>query len=64
MCCLERACDIQIAALSGNATPRLALPAVAARVAQQFKGLPNKAEKTEWKALLRMPDRTDPTYCS
>lgn len=64
MCCLERACDIQIAALSDNATPRLAPPEVAARVAQQFKGLPYKAKKTEWKALLRMLDRTDPTYRS
>lgn len=59
---LERACDIQIAASSGNAALRLAPPEVAARVAQQFKGLPYKARKTEWKALLRMLDRTDPTY--
>lgn len=61
---LERACDIQIAALSGNATVRAAPPEIAARVAQQFKGLPYKAKKTEWKALLRMLDRTDPTYRS
>jgi ribulose-5-phosphate 4-epimerase/fuculose-1-phosphate aldolase len=59
---LERACDIQIAALSGNAAPRLPAPEVAAKVAQQFKTLPYKAKKTEWKALLRMLDRTDPTY--
>jgi ribulose-5-phosphate 4-epimerase/fuculose-1-phosphate aldolase len=59
---LERACDIQIAALSGGATPRLPPPEVAAKVAQQFKTLPYKARKTEWKALVRMLDRTDPTY--
>ncbi|HWI14563.1 MAG TPA: class II aldolase/adducin family protein [Burkholderiales bacterium] len=59
---LERACDIQIAALGGGAVPRLAAPEVASRVAQQFKTLPYKAKKTEWKALLRMLDRTDPTY--
>ncbi|MGE5525707.1 MAG: class II aldolase/adducin family protein [Rhodospirillaceae bacterium] len=59
---LERACDIQIAALAGGATPRLCAPEVAAKVAQQFKTLPYKAKQTEWKALLRMLDRTDPTY--
>lgn len=59
---LERACDIQIAALTGGVAPRLAAPEVAAKVAQQFKTLPYKAKKTEWKALLRMLDRTDPTY--
>lgn len=59
---LERACDIQVAALGGGAVPRLAAPEVAARVAQQFRTLPYKAKKTEWKALLRMLERTDPTY--
>jgi ribulose-5-phosphate 4-epimerase/fuculose-1-phosphate aldolase len=59
---LERACDIQTAALSGNAVPRVPPPEVAAKVARQFKALPYKARKTEWKALLRMLDRTDPTY--
>lgn len=59
---LERACDIQIAALSGSSTPRVVRPEVAAKVAHQFRTLPYKAKKTEWNALLRMLDRTDPTY--
>jgi ribulose-5-phosphate 4-epimerase/fuculose-1-phosphate aldolase len=59
---LERACDTQIAALSGNAAVRMPPPEVAAKVAAQFKSLPYKAKKTEWKALLRLLDRTDPSY--
>ncbi len=59
---LERACDIQIAALAGSGAPRLVAAEIAAKVAQQFRLLPYKAKKTEWKALRRMLDRTDPTY--
>jgi hypothetical protein len=35
---------------------------VPANVAAQFKKLAYKAKKTEWKAHLRMLDKTDPTY--
>jgi len=59
---LERACDTQIAALAGEGRVRMPPPEVAARVADQFKSLPYKARKTEWKALLRMLNRTDPSY--
>ena len=59
---LERACQTQIAALSGGAKVHTAPPEIATKVATQFKGLPYKAKKTEWKAHLRMLDRTDPSY--
>jgi ribulose-5-phosphate 4-epimerase/fuculose-1-phosphate aldolase len=59
---LERACRIQVTALAGNAKLRFPPAAVAEKTARQFKGLPYKATKTEWKALLRMLDKTDPTY--
>ena len=59
---LERACQSQISALAGGTKLRMPPPAVAAKVAVQFRGLPYKAKKTEWKALLRMLDKTDPSY--
>ncbi len=61
---LERACQIQISAMSGDAKLRIPSAAVAVKVAQQFKGLPYKAKKTEWKALMRMLDQTDDSYCN
>jgi ribulose-5-phosphate 4-epimerase/fuculose-1-phosphate aldolase len=59
---LERACQSQINAMAGGAKLRLPPPAVAEKVAGQFKKLPYKVKKTEWKALLRMLDKTDPSY--
>ena len=59
---LERACRIQVTALAGGAKLRLAPEPVAEKTARQFKGLPYKPKKTEWKALLRMLDKTDPSY--
>jgi ribulose-5-phosphate 4-epimerase/fuculose-1-phosphate aldolase len=59
---LERACQSQISAMAGNSKLRMPPAAVAAKVAQQFKGLPYKAKKTEWKALLRMLDKNEPSY--
>ena len=59
---LERACQTQVNALAGGARVRLVAPEVAEKVARQFKSLPYKAKKTEWKAHLRMLDRSDPTY--
>lgn len=59
---LERACRTQISAMAGDAKLRFPPPAVAEKTARQFKGLPYKAKKTEWRALLRMLDKTDPSY--
>jgi ribulose-5-phosphate 4-epimerase/fuculose-1-phosphate aldolase len=59
---LERACQSQINAMAGGAKLRMPSPAVAEKTAGQFKKLPYKAKKTEWKALTRMLDKTDPSY--
>ena len=59
---LERACRIQVTALAGGAKLRLPPEPVAEKTARQFKGLPYKAKKTEWKALLRMLNKSDPSY--
>src|SRR5215212_1570244 len=59
---LERSCQAQIAAMGGNATLRMPPPEVAEKTALQFKNLPYKGKKTEWKALTRMLDKTDASY--
>ncbi len=59
---LERACQTQVTAMAGGAKLRIPAPEVAARVAAQFKALPYKPKRPEWKALLRMLDRTEPSY--
>jgi ribulose-5-phosphate 4-epimerase/fuculose-1-phosphate aldolase len=59
---LERACQSQINAMAGGAKLRVPPAGVPEKVAAQFKKLPYKAKKTEWKALTRMLDKTDPTY--
>lgn len=59
---LERACQTQVSALAGGAKLRIPAPAVAEKVAGQFRGLPYKAKRPEWKALLRLLDRMDPSY--
>jgi len=59
---LERACQTQINALAGGAKLRIPAAAVAEKVAAQFKALPYKPKRPEWKALLRMLDKTDSTY--
>jgi ribulose-5-phosphate 4-epimerase/fuculose-1-phosphate aldolase len=59
---LERACQTQISALAGGAKVRTPPAEVADKVARQFKTLPYKAKQTEWKAHLRMLDKTDPSY--
>jgi ribulose-5-phosphate 4-epimerase/fuculose-1-phosphate aldolase len=59
---LERACRIQVTAMAGGAKLRRPSAEVAEKTAHQFSGLPYKAKKTEWKALLRMLDKTDPSY--
>lgn len=59
---LERACQTQIGAMSGGAKLRIPAPSVAEKVASQFRNLPYKPKRPEWKALLRMLDKTDPSY--
>ena len=59
---LERACQIQVSAMGGEARLRMPGAAVAEKVAVQFRNLPYKARQTEWKALLRMLDGSDPSY--
>jgi ribulose-5-phosphate 4-epimerase/fuculose-1-phosphate aldolase len=59
---LERACQTQIGAMAGSAKLRIPAPSVAEKVAVQFRNLPYKARRPEWKALLRMLDKTDPSY--
>lgn len=61
---LERACQAQIAATGGGARLQLPPEEVAQKTATQFKNLAYKANKTEWKALLRMLDKTDASYRS
>lgn len=61
---LERACQTQVSALAGGAKLRVPQPEVAEKVANQFQGLPYKAWRPEWKALLRMLDKTDSSYKS
>jgi len=59
---LERACQTQIAAMAGGARLRIPSAAVAEKTASQFKALPYKSRRPEWKALLRMLDRMDASY--
>jgi len=59
---LERACQTQISAMAGGAKLRVPPAVVAEKVAGQFQGLPYKARRPEWKALLRMLDKTDSSY--
>lgn len=59
---LERACQTQINAMAGGAKLRMPPPEVAEKVALQFRNLRYKTRKIEWKAHLRMLDKTDASY--
>ena len=59
---LERSCQSQINAMAGGAKLRMPAAGVAEKTAAQFQKLPYKAQKTEWKAHLRMLDKTEPSY--
>jgi ribulose-5-phosphate 4-epimerase/fuculose-1-phosphate aldolase len=59
---LERACTAQVDALAGGSKLRIPSPLVAAKVAAQFANLPYKKKQTEWRALRRALDRSDPSY--
>ena len=59
---LERACQIQIAALSGGGKLIIPKEEVAQKVANSFARPGYQEKKGEWRALLRMLDRVDPSY--
>lgn len=59
---LERACQAQISALAGGSKLRMPPQEVAAKVARQFERPGYQEKKGEWRALLRMLDRTQPSY--
>ncbi len=59
---LERACEIQIAALSTGRELIAPSPEVCARVARQYEEDEEASGIREWRALLRQLDRTDPSY--
>jgi hypothetical protein len=48
--------------MAGSAKLRIPAAAVAGKTAAQFKVLPYKPKRPEWKALLRMLDKTDDSY--
>ena len=59
---LERACQAQVAALSGGVELLVAPAVVAEKVARQFER-PERGSRTKhWPAMLRMLDRIDPAY--
>jgi ribulose-5-phosphate 4-epimerase/fuculose-1-phosphate aldolase len=59
---LERACQIQIAALAGG-TPVITPSAeVAQKVADSFARPGYQEKKGEWRALIRMLEKMDPSY--
>jgi ribulose-5-phosphate 4-epimerase/fuculose-1-phosphate aldolase len=59
---LERACQAQISALAGGAKLRMPPAEIAEKVARQFERPGYQERKGEWRALLRMLDRTEPSY--
>jgi ribulose-5-phosphate 4-epimerase/fuculose-1-phosphate aldolase len=59
---LERACQIQIAALAGGTPVIMPTPEVAQKVANSFDRPGYQEKKGEWRALIRMLDRMDPSY--
>jgi ribulose-5-phosphate 4-epimerase/fuculose-1-phosphate aldolase len=61
---LERACQAQVGAMAGGAALTIAKPSVARKVARQFARPGRTAPGNAWSALLRLLDRTDPTYKS
>jgi len=59
---LERACEIQIAALSGGMTLNIPPPPVQDVVARQTASFGDIADRLLWPALLRRLDRFDRSY--
>jgi ribulose-5-phosphate 4-epimerase/fuculose-1-phosphate aldolase len=61
---LERACQIQIAALSGGSRVIHPPTDVCERTCEQFAGDDSYVEGRDWQALLRLLDRMSPDYKS
>ena len=61
---LERACQAQIGAMAGGAALSIPKRAVARKVARQFARPGRVGTGNAWAALLRLLDRTDPSYKS
>jgi ribulose-5-phosphate 4-epimerase/fuculose-1-phosphate aldolase len=59
---LERACQAQVGAMGAGAELVVAPADVAQKVARQFTRPGRTAPDTQWAALLRMLDRSDPSY--
>ena len=59
---LERACQIQIAALAGNSEVIHPPASVCQRTCEQFAGDDSFVQGRDWQALLRLLDRIDPSY--
>jgi len=59
---LERACQAQISALAGGSKLRMPPQEIAEKVARQFERPGYQEKKGEWRALLRMLDRQQPSY--
>jgi ribulose-5-phosphate 4-epimerase/fuculose-1-phosphate aldolase len=59
---LQRACEAQVVAQSGGAELVLPPVAVAEKVARQFERPNRPSDKKDWPALLRLLDRSDPSY--
>ncbi|MDM0106597.1 class II aldolase/adducin family protein [Variovorax sp. J22R24] len=59
---LERACQIQVAALAGNRPMTLPPPEVCEHTASQFDNDASFLQGRDWRALLRLLDRIDPSY--
>jgi ribulose-5-phosphate 4-epimerase/fuculose-1-phosphate aldolase len=59
---LERACAVQVSALSGNSTPALLPQAVQDLVTRQIGSFGDMADRLLWPAMLRRLDRHDSGY--
>jgi ribulose-5-phosphate 4-epimerase/fuculose-1-phosphate aldolase len=59
---LERACQIQIAALAGGSAVIHPSSSVCERTCEQFAGDDSYVQGRDWQALLRLLDSIDPSY--
>lgn len=59
---LERACQIQVSALAGQRPLTMPASDVCLRTARQFSGDTDFLQGRDWRALLRLLDRIDPSY--
>lgn len=59
---LERACEIQLAALAGKSEVIIPSSSVCQRTCEQFGNDSSYVKGRDWQALLRLLDRSDPSY--